>query len=211
MIIEAQPLVLAALADAVRSSGAVRVSGVARSSDAAPALWPDGCPSIAIADAGLLQPDAADAIADLGAGTRVLVRTHLDNVDHVRLMLACGADGVVSAAASLDEFRLAVRAVLAGERFVSPPLRSRLDDEPASREVETPYLRLTAREREVLLLTVLPLEAKATAAELSLSEATVRRHLHNAYGKLGVASKVEALVFLLRLGVVSPQALGAKR
>jgi DNA-binding NarL/FixJ family response regulator len=51
------------------------------------------------------------------------------------------------------------------------------------------HTRLTAREREIAVLTVRGLQNKAIASELRLSEGTVKIHLHNIFRKLGVKSR----------------------
>jgi PAS domain S-box-containing protein len=61
---------------------------------------------------------------------------------------------------------------------------------------------LTARELDVIRLTAQGRSARATAAELHVSPATVRTHLENIYGKLGVGDKAAAVAIALRQGLI---------
>ena len=65
----------------------------------------------------------------------------------------------------------------------------------------TSVFKLTSREREVLTELAKGQTNKAIAEALNLTEATVTNHLHHIYGKLGVKSRVEAVIWLLIHGV----------
>jgi len=61
---------------------------------------------------------------------------------------------------------------------------------------------LTARETEVLTLAAQGLEGPAIAEALSLSGATIKTHLANAYAKIGVSNRVAAVAYALRAGLI---------
>jgi DNA-binding NarL/FixJ family response regulator len=114
--------------------------------------------------------------------------------------------GVVSAGASPDEIVAAVHAVGEGLWVGAPGLvktlmrPQRRGDGPGEESV---IESLTAREREVLQLMAEGLANKQIAMHLSISEHTVKFHLSSLYGKLGVASRTEAVKRGLGLGLIT--------
>jgi DNA-binding NarL/FixJ family response regulator len=114
--------------------------------------------------------------------------------------------GVISAAAGADEIAAAVHAVGEGLWVGAPGLvktlmrPQRRGDGPGEESV---IESLTAREREVLQLMAEGLANKQIALRLSISEHTVKFHLSSLYGKLGVASRTEAVKRGLGLGLIS--------
>lgn len=65
-----------------------------------------------------------------------------------------------------------------------------------------PIDKLTDRERQILVLLAAGLRNREIASELSISEATVENHLHNAYGKLGVSNRVQAALVVVSSGIL---------
>jgi DNA-binding CsgD family transcriptional regulator len=71
------------------------------------------------------------------------------------------------------------------------------------RGIEAQLQSLTPREREVLALMAAGLSSRAVAAKLGISYTTVRTHIRSLGGKLGVHSKLEAIVKAREMGLVS--------
>jgi DNA-binding NarL/FixJ family response regulator len=114
--------------------------------------------------------------------------------------------GVISVAASADEISAAVHAVGEGLWVGAPGLVKTLMRPQRRGDVageESLIESLTAREREVLQLMAEGLANKQIALRLSISEHTVKFHLSSLYGKLGVASRTEAVKRGLGLGLIS--------
>jgi DNA-binding NarL/FixJ family response regulator len=137
--------------------------------------------------------EAMDAMLELSPPPRILIVTMFDNPRLVRELLARGASGYLVKSASLEELLTAVRAVaqsptgqgghnviLAVPREVLQRVENRSEDEPSGRELE------------ILLLAARGLSNRQISASLSLSEATVKRHLANLYAKMDVGSRGEA-------------------
>lgn len=131
-----------------------------------------------------------------------------DDPDDARALLDLNARtwGVISAAAGVDEITAAVLAVGEGLWVGAPGLvktlmrPQRRGDGPGEESV---IESLTSREREVLQLMAEGLANKQIALRLSISEHTVKFHLSSLYGKLGVASRTEAVKRGLGLGLIS--------
>ncbi len=100
----------------------------------------------------------------------------------------------------------AVRAVRAGRQWLSPRVtellvKSASDDERIVEE-------LTEREQEVLRLMSTGLRNEAIADILDITEQTVKNHVRSIFGKLGVETRVEAVLYAISQGWVSPDAPG---
>jgi DNA-binding NarL/FixJ family response regulator len=172
---------------------------------------------VALVDLGLPDGDGALLIRELrDANPHVTILVLTASVDREQIARAveAGAAGVMHKSSSLEEILDAVRRLLAGE--VLMPLNEvvelmRLAGRKRDREYEARLAirRLTPREREVLQALAEGLSNKEIARKLHITVETERTHMVNILGKLGVHSRLEALVFAVRYGVVEiPSATG---
>jgi DNA-binding NarL/FixJ family response regulator len=138
----------------------------------------------------------------------VLVLTaSLDPVQRAQAVEA-GAAGVLHKAAPLAEIVSAVRRLGAGEWLFAPHelaelLRLVSRHREQQREAALLLQQLTPREREVLQALAAGLDSKQIAERLYITVETERTHMVNILSKLGVHSRLQALVFALRHGAVS--------
>lgn len=138
--------------------------------------------------------------------TQIIILSMHGNDEYVLEALRNGANGYVLKDAGASELVLAVRAVSAGERFLSPVLAERAIDAYVRQTDETTldrYETLTDREREVLHLTAEGLTNVEMAARLSLSPRTVENHRANMMRKLGVNNQTEVVRYAIKRGIVS--------
>jgi DNA-binding NarL/FixJ family response regulator len=124
---------------------------------------------------------------------RILVISAYDDNVYVDGLLSAGVDGYHLKGDSLNDLQFAVECVLAGERWVSSSLVTRLTQGraagPASRT-------LTTRQVELLQLLQQGLDNQSIAHRLGLSVKTVENHLTRLYRQIGVQSRLEALSYL---------------
>jgi DNA-binding NarL/FixJ family response regulator len=163
-------------------------------------------PDIAILDIQMPGMTGIEATREIKAqfpGVRVLVLTAYDEDPYVFALLREGASGYLLKSADPDEFVEAVRKVHRGESVLSPEVTAKVlrqiktgSPQAAAEQVE----HLTGREIEVLRLAAQGLTNRAIGQELSISDRTVQGHLANAYGKMGVASRTEAVTEALKRG-----------
>ncbi|MCD1146349.1 response regulator transcription factor [Kocuria sp. LUK] len=158
--------------------------------------------------------EATRAITDEFPATRVLAVTTFSSEDWVIPALRAGASGYVLKDSEPHEIVGAVRAVLAGESAVSRGvaatlIRSVVADPPAPRARAdgsdgAAALRRALSERELTVLELLceGLSNKEIAAQLYLSEPTVKSHLSHVLTKLGVRDRVQAVIAAYRTGLV---------
>ena len=129
-----------------------------------------------------------------------------DDSRRAALALQAGASGWVAKDCSLQRLLAVIRGVLRDETHLPPALLTGvLRELTAARKHRTESERLveslTPREREVLRCMVAGLGRKAVAERLFLSPHTVRTHMQNVLGKLGVHSTLAAVALARRAGV----------
>ncbi|WP_413801000.1 LuxR C-terminal-related transcriptional regulator [Streptomyces iranensis] len=155
---------------------------------------------------------AADGISLVGAvrsaqpGVRTVVLAERDDPRRAAAALQAGASGWVAKDCSLVRLLAVIRGVLREETHLPPALLTGvLRELTAARKHRTESERLveslTPREREVLRCMVAGLGRKAVAERLFLSPHTVRTHMQNVLGKLGVHSTLAAVALARRAGV----------
>jgi DNA-binding NarL/FixJ family response regulator len=157
---------------------------------------------VVIVDLVLPDGHGAELITEVMAAhptTMVLVLSASHDAREQARAVEAGAAGVLHKAASLAEVVAAVRRLGAGTPLLTPRevialLRS------ADRE---PTATLTPRERDVLGALAEGLTDKEIAGRLGLSAETVRTHMVKILAKLGVHSRVQALLVALRQGLVT--------
>jgi DNA-binding NarL/FixJ family response regulator len=165
---------------------------------------------LAVVDLDLPDGDGTDLIGTLRAvnprGMALVLTASSDRGAHARAVEA-GAAGVLHKTARLGEVVSAARRLLSGESLLCVEEvvellrisdRTRARDQEALRYVE----QLTPRELEVLQALAGGLSDKEVSMSLHIGVGTVRNHLFSIFGKLGVNSRLQALVFALRHGAV---------
>ncbi|MFE3137336.1 response regulator [Streptomyces scopuliridis] len=152
-------------------------------------------PDVVLMDLRMPGGGGVDAIAELtrrGARAKVLVLTTYDTDSDTLPAIEAGATGYLLKDAPREELFTAVRAAADGRTVLSPAVASRLVSRvrrPAAAGKEP----LSAREREVLELVAKGTSNREIAAELFISEATVKTHLTHLYAKLGVKDRAAAV------------------
>jgi DNA-binding NarL/FixJ family response regulator len=161
-------------------------------------------PDVILMDLRMPELDGVGAIGALmraGSSARVLVLTTYDADADVLPAIEAGATGYLLKDAPREELLRAVRAAARGESVLSPAIASRvLASVRAPREE-----LLSERELEVLALISRGRTNREAAAELFISEATVKTHLLHIYAKLGVGDRAAAVAEAFNRGLLMPQ------
>ena len=140
--------------------------------------------------------DATKAILRSRPGTRVLVVTMSSDDGAVVAALRAGARGYVVKGCSRADLLQAVRTVASGASLLSAEvadLLGRYVGPGGAAPAEEAFPQLTDREREVLALLARGYDNRRIARELFLADKTVRNHVSNVMGKLGVDERSEAV------------------
>jgi len=170
-------------------------------------------PDVVVMDIRMPVQDGIAATAEIAAAghARVLVLTTFHVDEHVVGALRAGASGFLLKDAQADRLLEAIRVVHAGDAIVDPAVTRKLLDQfvhrlPAPGEARAAVAadRLagtTGREREVLALVARGLSNAEIAAELVVTETTVKTHVHHLLTKLGARDRVQLVVLAYEAGV----------
>ena len=134
----------------------------------------------------------------------VLILTAFDDTPYVKAVLEAGANGYVLKTADAADIVEAVRAVHEGQSVLDPAIARKLMAQLVALRTEPHVEPLTERELEVLRLAAKGYTNKAIGAELSISDRTVQGHLAKIYGKVGAASRTEAVMRAVSMGWIPP-------
>jgi len=186
LLAEDQSMVLGALAALLELEPDIEVVGRARDGREALALLETARPDVVLTDIEMPNLTGLELAAELkrrGSPARVVILTTFGRSGYLRRALDAGAAGYLLKDAPAEKLAEAVRRVHAGLRAIDPELAA------AAWEEADP---LTDRERQVLRLAAEGHPSARIAAELHLSEGTVRNYLSEAISKVGAGNRVEA-------------------
>lgn len=166
-------------------------------------------PRVVLLDIRMAEGDGLSALVALKRAdprVAVLMLTTYDDPALVARAVAGGAAGYLLKGVDREQLLAALRAVAGGEMLLKPEdLRHSLKgvvQQPAP--VEDCFEPLTSREEEVLRLLATGLSNREIAARLFVAESTVKTHVQNITGKLGVSDRVQAAVWAARHGLCPP-------
>ena len=168
-------------------------------------------PDVVLMDIRMPELDGIGATREITArhDARVLVLTTYDLDEYDYDALQAGASGFLLKDTPPEQLADGIRAVAGGEALLAPTVTRRLIEEftrvGRNRKARPAELdELTPRELEVLRLLSRGLSNGEIAAELVLSEATVKTHVAHVLGKLGLRDRVQAVVLAYESGLVTP-------
>ncbi len=141
-------------------------------------------------------------IAGFAARVKVLILTASEVPDEAVAAIREGAHGFVMKRFAVETLMEAVRTVSKGETWLPPPLQTRL----AAGLRASARVALTAREREIIALVALGLRNSEVAANLFISDETVKTHLSNIFHKLDLRDRVELTLYAIRVGIIGVHA-----
>ncbi|WP_375400467.1 response regulator [uncultured Amnibacterium sp.] len=225
VIVDDQHLVRAGLRVLVDAEDDLTVVGDAADGRQGLAVCARTHPDVVLMDIRMPVLDGVEATALLRArddGPRVIVLTTFDTDELVFAALRAGASGFVLKDIPADDLFAAIRTVAAGSAMLAPAITARLiahfvltaPRRPVASSTEassegsgagsSAVALLTPREREVLTSVARGRSNPEIAADLFLSEATVKTHIGRVFEKLGVRDRAQAVIAAYESGVVTP-------
>jgi two-component system, NarL family, response regulator LiaR len=185
----------------------LEVIGEAGSGEEAVRLAAELVPDVALLD--LLMPgmdgiEATRRLKKVSPRTQVVVLTSYHEDEHIFPALRAGAISYLLKDIKMEEMAEAVRRAARGEATLHPRVAARVIQEiyGANRDTINPFTELTERELEVLRLIATGQSNSEIAAQMVVSENTVKGHVSNILSKLHLADRTQAAVFAWKEGIV---------
>jgi DNA-binding NarL/FixJ family response regulator len=162
-------------------------------------------PDVLLLDLEMPEMDGVEALKTLrgrGINARVIVFTAFDTDERILGAVQAGAEGYLLKGAPREELFEAIRVVNSGGSLLQPLVMSKLLRHISHQEEAKNVEPLSPRELEVLQLMARGLQNKEIAAELVISERTVKFHVSSILGKLGAGNRTEAVTMALQQGII---------
>ncbi len=203
-----QAIIRAGLVKLLESEPDLAVSGEAADGVEALGLVRETRPDVVLMDIRMPRLDGLEAtrrIAQDFPGTRVIVLTTFGLDEYVFEALRSGASGFLLKDTEPEHLIAAIRLVATGESLLAPAATRRLIEARAARSAaaDATLDALTPRERDVFRLLARGLSNAEIAAELVVSDATVKTHVASVLTKLGLRDRVQAVILAYESGVVA--------
>jgi PAS domain S-box-containing protein len=172
-------------------------------------------PNVALIDISMPELSGIEVTtraAKLSPNTRVIILSMHTSEEFVVQALRAGAAGYLLKESGTAELEAAVRAVAAGQTYLSPAVAKhvteyvrRIGDQPAAVETKSPLDRLTPRQREVLQLIAEGNSTKEIARKLGLSGKTIETHRAQLMQQLDIHDVAGLVRFAIRVGLVAAE------
>jgi len=214
LLADDQAMVRAGFRMILGSEPDIEVIGEAENGDQAAAAANRLRPDVVLMDIQMPGVDGLQATRTITQNdqltTRVVILTTFERDEYVFEAMQAGASGFLLKNAPPEELIHAVRVVAAGDALLAPSVTRRIIEQFARRPVE-PDVRerlesLTQREREVLVMLARGNSNAELAAELFVTEGTIKTHVSSLLAKLGLRDRVQAVVLAYESGLVRPGA-----
>ena len=193
----------------LEATGSIEVVAEAATGEEAVAAAEAHRPDVVLMDIRMPGMDGIEATRRLPR-QRVLILTTFGLDEYIIEALRAGASGFLLKDAPTDEVVQAVRAVAAGDAVLAPAVTRQLLDQVGRRlpaaVSRTPdgLAGLTDREQEVLRMLAVGMSNAEIARGLVVSEPTVKTHVSNLLGKLGLRDRVQAVIYAYESGLITP-------
>jgi DNA-binding NarL/FixJ family response regulator len=212
LLADDQSMVRAGFRMILESEPDIEVVGEAENGEQATAATRRLRPDVVLMDIQMPGEDGLQAtrrITDTPSlPSRVVILTTFERDEYVFDALRSGASGFLLKNAPPEELVHAVRVVAAGDALLAPSVTRRIIEQFAHRPVDpqrgAPLQALTQREREVLALLARGRSNAELAAELFVTEGTIKTHVSSLLAKLGLRDRVQAVVLAYESGLVTP-------
>jgi DNA-binding NarL/FixJ family response regulator len=212
LVVDDQTLVRTGLRLVLQDREGIEVVGEAANGEEALRAVRRLRPDVVLMDVRMPAMDGIEATRRVLAENshcRVIVLTTFDIDEYVYGAIAAGASGFLLKDVTGDQLAASIKLVNTGEALLAPTITRRLIERFAKTIVPSGALAsLTSRETDVLKDLARGLSNAEVAADLHLSEATVKTHVARLLAKLGVRDRVQAVIAAYEAGLVGRPQIG---
>jgi NarL family two-component system response regulator LiaR len=205
LLVDDHPVVRQGLRALLSTQDGIEVVGEAGDGEAAVAAADRLSPDVVLMDVVMPGMDGVEALRRIGERrpqTRVVMLTSYADERRAMEAVDAGASGFLLKDASPRDVAAAIRAAHRGEAVLHPSVAAKLLAE--RRRPPAAHADLTARELEVLRLIARGLQNKQIAAQLHVSEKTVKTHVSAILRKLDVTDRTQAAMYAVRERLADP-------
>ncbi len=211
MLVDDLDLVRTGIKKMLDEAAGIKVVGEATSGEEAVKLARNVKPHVVLMDVkmpGIGGFEATRKLIRMDPDIKVLIVTVCDNDLYPARLLQVGASGYLTKGATMDEMVQAIKAVFAGQRYISPEIANRLAFKHVSDKDESPFETLSERELQVMLMITKGMKVQEIADKLCLSPKTVNSYRYRIFEKLNVKNDVELTLLAIRHGLVESEETG---
>ncbi len=190
------PLILSGIRQSLSEASDILILGEAGDTNQALEICEAEHPDVLVLDLSMPGPSSTEVVRRLGETspeTRVLVLTAHSDETHVRQMMRAGVTGYLVKDEAPENIATAVQAVARGTLWISRTVAANVKRHLGAPEGD--LHGLTRRERQVLVRLSQGMDNASIAADLNLSEQTVRNYVSEIYSRLDLKSRAEAIVW----------------
>jgi DNA-binding NarL/FixJ family response regulator len=202
LLADDHPVVLAGLRELIAAKDGFQVAATATNGEEALRALRELKPDLAVLDVSMPDMTGLDVLAVLnseGLDIPVVFLTATASDEQIAAAVTLGVRGIVLKDAAPDSLIQCLRTIADGGRWLPPEVVDAALSRESERRLEAHRVEqsMTSREREIALLVAKGMSNKEIGRKLSVSEGTVKIHLHNIYQKLGVSNRTSLAALAL--------------
>ena len=212
LIVDDHDLVRTGIRLMLENANGIKVVGEAKSGEEAVKMGREFKPHVVLMDVkmpGIGGFEATRKLIRLDPDLKVLVVSTCDNDVYPSRLLQVGASGYLTKGTSMDEMVKAIKAVHAGQRYISPEIANRLAFRHVSEEESSPFDTLSERELQVMIMITKGMKVQEIAERLHLSPKTVNSYRYRIFEKLQIKNDVELTLLAIRHGLIESEEANA--
>ena len=204
LIADDHPIIVAGLKTLLRGSDYEIVREISDGEDVLAAIA-DCAPDIIILDQQMPHKSGVEIYGELraaGNATPVVLLTGNISEESALEAIECGVDGLVLKHTAPDQLVTCLDEIRHGRRWIDQGLLQRALGKALERKEKAAFLSsLSPREQEIVKLLAANLRSNEVAERLGISLGTVKVHLHNVYGKLGLNDRNDLMQLIRESGI----------